>query len=404
MKKNYKSTLIACYLGYITQAITVNLATLFFVIFNERYSVSYENIASLVLATFLIQLTVDAVMVKFTCVIGYRACAVAAHVFSFVGLVLFGVLPHFIDPFTGIFIGMFFYALGGGMTEVVISPIVDSLPGEAKTSGMCLLHSFYSWGLVAVVLVSTLLLKLVGDSLWYVIPFFWALLPLFNIFLFMRVPMVDIPPEAKGTSLKEYFKSPLMYAALLLMICGGASEMAMSQWASLFAENGLGVTKIVGDLLGPCLFAVNMGIGRTLYGIFGERINIKKALLACSVLCTACYAVTVFVRLPIVALLGCSLCGLGVSLMWPGILSMTSASFGKRSGPALFAFLALAGDVGCSIGPWLTGHVSSAYMVANASATSGSALRAGLFAASAFPVIMAIMCCAMIFVRRKKTE
>lgn len=404
MKKSYKSTLIACYLGYITQAITVNLATLFFVIFNESYGISYDNIASLVLATFLIQLTVDAVMVKFTCVVGYRACAVAAHVFSFVGLVLFGILPHIMEPLTGIFIGMFFYALGGGMTEVVISPIVDSLPGDEKTSGMCLLHSFYSWGLVAVVLVSTILLKLVGDSLWYVIPFFWALLPLFNMFFFMRVPMVDIPPEAKGTPLKNYFKSPLMYAALLLMICGGAAEMAMSQWASLFAENGLGVTKVVGDLLGPCLFAVNMGIGRTLYGIFGERINIKKALLACSLLCCACYAVTVFVQAPIVALLGCSVCGLGVSLMWPGILSMTSASFGKNSSPALFAFLALAGDVGCSVGPWLTGHISSAYLATNTTASSGSAIRAGLFAASAFPMIMVIMCAAMLFVGRRKAE
>lgn len=404
MKKSYRSTLIACYLGYITQAITVNLATLFFVIFNESYGISYEKIATLVLATFVIQLAVDAIMVKFIYVIGYRACAVSAHVASFVGLILFGILPRVMDPYTGIFIGMFFYALGGGLTEVVTSLIVDAIPGDAKTSGMCLLHSFYSWGLVAVVLISTVLLKIVGDSLWYVIPFFWAIVPLFDMILFLRVPMVDMTPEAKSTSPLGYFKSPFMYAALVLMTCGGASEMAMSQWASLFAENGLGVTKVVGDLLGPCLFAVNMGIGRTLYGIFGERINIKKALLACALLCTACYGVTVFVQLPIFALLGCSLCGLGISLMWPGIVSMTSASFGKRSGPALFAFLALAGDVGCSIGPWLTGHVSNAYLAANASASSGGAIRAGLFAASAFPIIMVAICIGMLLVGRRKAE
>lgn len=402
MKKSYRSTLAACYLGYITQAITVNLATLFFVIFQDRYGISYEAIGSLVLITFAIQLFVDAVMIKFTYVIGYRASAVAAHVFSVVGLVLFGILPNIMDPFVGILIAVFFYALGGGMTEVVISPIVDSLPGDAKASGMCLLHSFYSWGLVAVVLFTTLLLKLVGDSLWYIIPFFWATIPFFNMFLFMRVPMVPIPPEAKSTGLGEYFKSPIMYVATLLMLCGGASEMAMSQWASLFAENGLGVTKVVGDLLGPCLFAVNMALGRTFYGIWGERINIKKALLGCSVLTTVCYLVTVFAEIPLLALFGCALCGFGVSLMWPGILTMTSSAFGKLSSPALFAFLALAGDVGCSVGPWLTGQVSGAYLAMNTAAGSSDALRAGLLATTAFPVIMILGCVLMFFAGKKK--
>jgi len=401
MKKSYRSTLAACYLGYITQAITINLATLFFVIFQNKYGISYEAIGSLVLITFLIQLFVDAVMIKFTYVIGYRASAVAAHVFSAVGLVLFGILPNIMDPFAGILISVFFYALGGGMTEVIISPIVDSLPGDAKASGMCLLHSFYSWGLVAVVLFSTVLLRLVGDSLWYVIPFFWALIPFFNIFLFLRVPMVPITQEAKSAGLLGYFKSPIMYVATLLMICGGASEMAMSQWASLFAENGLGVTKVVGDLLGPCLFAINMGIGRTVYGIWGEKINIKKALLACSIMTTVCYLVTVFAEIPLLALFGCALCGFGVSLMWPGILAMSSAAFGKLSSPAMFAFLALAGDVGCSVGPWLTGQVSNAYMGVNALANSSDALRAGLLVTSLFPALMIVGCVVMMFAVNK---
>jgi len=401
MKKSYRSTLGACYLGYITQAITINLASLFFVIFGERYGISYADIGSLVLITFAIQLLVDALMIKFIYVIGYRVAAVSAHVFAAVGLVLFGILPNVMDPFTGILISVFFYSLGGGMTEVVISPIVDSLPGDAKASGMCLLHSFYSWGLVAVVLFSTIILKLIGDSLWYLIPFFWALIPLFNTFFFMRVPMVPITKEARSTSLRDYFKSPIMYVATLLMICGGASEMAMSQWASLFAENGLGVTKVVGDLLGPCLFAINMGIGRTVYGIWGEKINIKKALLACSIMTTVCYLVTVFAEIPLLALFGCALCGFGVSLMWPGILAMSSAAFGKLSSPAMFAFLALAGDVGCSVGPWLTGQVSNAYMGVNALANSSDALRAGLLVTSLFPALMIVGCVVMMFAVNK---
>lgn len=404
MKKSYRSTLAACYLGYITQAITINLAALFFVIFGDRYGVSYKDIGSLVLITFAIQLLVDAVMIRFIYVIGYRVAAVSAHIFATVGLVLLGILPNIMDPFTGILISVFFYSIGGGLTEVVISPIVDSLPGEAKASGMCLLHSFYSWGHVAVVIFSTLALKILGDGLWNIIPMLWALVPFFNIFLFAKVPMVPITHEARSTPFSAYFRSPLMYVAIALMVCGGASEMAMAQWASLFAENGLGVTKVLGDLLGPCLFAINMGIGRTVYGIWGEKINIKKALLACGILTTVCYLTTVFVDIPLLALLGCALCGLGVSLMWPGILTMTSSEFGKMSSPALFAFLALAGDVGCSVGPWLTGQVSSTYLALVPHAGASDALRAGLLADTVFPVIMVVGCIAMMFVKRKSNK
>ncbi len=400
MKKNYKSTLAACYLGYITQAITVNLATLFFVIFGERFGLSYTELGSLVLITFVIQIGVDAAMIRLTYVIGYRVSAVAAHVFSAAGLILLGILPNVMPPFYGIIISVVIYAIGGGMTEVVISPIVESLPGEAKASSMSLLHSFYSWGLVLVVAVTTVLLKVLGDALWFVIPMIWAAVPLFNIFFFAAVPLVPISKEAVSTPLSAYFRSPVMYLAIVLMICGGASEMAMSQWASLFAESGLGVTKVMGDLLGPCLFAIFMGTGRTLYGILGSSINIKKALIVCSSLSALCYLLTVFADAPLLSLAGCAFCGFGVSLMWPGVLSMTSAEFGRLSGPALFAFLALAGDVGCSLGPWITGKVSDLYLAANA-ATNSEALRAGLLAACVFPVIMIFGCVVMLFVKRK---
>ena len=398
---NYRSTKLACYLGYITQAITINLAPLFFVIFGKDFGVSYTELGGLVLLTFVLQIAVDAAMIKLTYKIGYRVSAVAAHVFSSAGLILLGILPQIMDPFTGILISVGVYAIGGGMTEVVISPIIESLPSDAKASSMSLLHSFYSWGLVAVVSITTVVLKLVGEDMWWVLPIMWAAVPFFNIFFFAKVPLVPISNEAGSTPVRAYFKSPIMYVAILLMICGGASEMAMSQWASLFAESGLGVTKVLGDLLGPCLFAIFMGLGRTVYGMYGAKLHIKPALMLCGIMSTVCYLVTVFCSSPILALMGCALCGLGVSLMWPGVLSMTSAEFGKLSSPALFAFLALAGDVGCSLGPWITGKVSDTYLVLNAAATSSDALRAGLLAACVFPVVMIIGCGAMIFVKKK---
>lgn len=398
MKKSYKSTLGACYLGYITQAITVNLATLFFVIFNTDFDVSYAKLGNLVLITFITQIIVDASMVKLTYVIGYRASAVAAHAVSAAGLIMLGILPYVMDAYTGIVISVIFYAIGGGMTEVVISPIVDSLPGDAKASGMCLLHSFYSWGQLFLVAVSTVALRIIGGGMWFMLPICWSAVPLFNMFFFMRVPLLPIPPEARGTHLSEYFKSPVMYISVLLMVCGGASEMAMSQWASLFAEEALGISKVVGDLLGPCLFALCMGTGRVLYGLFGHKINIKKALVGCSILTLLCYALTVFASLPIFSLAGCALCGFGVSLMWPGILSMTSAFFGDGSSPALFAFLALAGDVGCSLGPWLTGSISDLMISHGTSA----ALRAGLASAAVFPTAMILLSVIMLFMKENK--
>lgn len=402
MKKNYKITLYACYLGYITQAITVNLATLFFVIFRESFGISYTELGSIVLITFLIQIAVDASMVKLTYIIGYRVSAVLAHVFAVVGLILLGILPRIMSPFLGIIIAIFFYSIGGGMTEVIISPIVDSLPGDAKASGMCLLHSFYSWGQVAVVLITTIILKFIGSEHWYLIPPLWALLPLFNIFMFAKVPLVDISAEEKSSPLISHLRSPIALAAILLMICGGAAEQAMSQWASLFAETGLGVTKVVGDLLGPCLFALNMGIGRTIYGIHGEKINIKWALTVCSFFTVLCYALTVFAQSAVFSLIGCALCGLGVSLMWPGVLSMTSAECGSSTSPALFAFLALAGDVGCSLGPWITGKVSDVYITLGTNVDSGSAIRAGLLSATVFPAIMACVTTILLLHSKKK--
>ena len=393
---NYKSTLRACCLGYVTQAAVVNLAPLLFVIFQNRYGLSFTMIGSLVLFNFVVQLLVDAVSIKFVDRIGYRASVMIAHGFSAAGLLLLGILPGIMPAYAGMLIAVFLYAIGGGLIEVLISPIVDSLPGDAKASTMSLLHSFYSWGQVVVVALSTLLLQLFGHDLWFLLPILWAILPAINLFYFLRVPLIPPVAEEHRLPLKKLLTSRIFVVAMLLMVCSGAAEQAMSQWASLFVETGLGISKVLGDLLGPCIFAVMMGIGRTLYGTRGQKLNLQKALSASAVLCIVSYLLTALVPIPAIALLGCALCGLSVSLMWPGMLSLSSAGY-PTGGTAMFAILALCGDLGCSAGPWLTGLVSDAAQNSSAIVNWGAGmgndpaqagLKIGLLVAIVFPLVM----------------
>ena len=307
-----------------------------------------------------------------------------------------GILPGIMPAYAGMLIAVFLYAIGGGLIEVLISPIVDSLPGDAKASTMSLLHSFYSWGQVVVVALSTLLLQLIGHDLWFLLPMLWAILPAANLFYFLRVPLIPPVAEEHRLPLKKLLTSRFFVVAMLLMVCSGAAEQAMSQWASLFVEKGLGISKVLGDLLGPCIFAVMMGIGRTLYGTRGQKLNLQKALSACAVLCIVSYLLTALVPVPAVALLGCALCGLSVSLMWPGMLSLSSAGY-PTGGTAMFAILALCGDLGCSAGPWLTGLISDAAQQSSAIVSWGAGmgndpaqagLRIGLLTAIVFPLVM----------------
>lgn len=378
-KTNYKSTLCACYLGYITQALIVNLPPLLFIVFREKFGLSYTMLGSLVMAIFVTQLIVDVLAIKFVDKLGHRTCAVLAHAIAAVGMLAFAVLPNIMpSPFVGLLISSILFAIGGGLIEVLVSPIVESLPGEAKASSMSLLHSFYSWGQVLVIILSTVGLLLLGYDLWFILPLIWSLLPIATLFLFARVPLVPVEEDHKPMPLKKLLSSKIFLLALLLMVCSGAAEQAMSQWASLFAEKGLGISKALGDLLGPCLFAVMMGISRTLYGIKGHKINMHRTLIFSALLCIAAFVITALVPIPAVALLGCSLCGLAVSLMWPGMLSLTAAGY-PSGGTAMFALMAVGGDLGCSIGPQLTGIIADS-----------SSLNFGLLAAIIFPAIMLI--------------
>jgi len=409
LKATYKDTLHACYLGYITQAIVNNLAPLLFVIFHDNFSISFEKIGRLILINFTTQIITDILAIKYVDRVGYKSAAVLAHFFAFFGLVGLGVLPLLLpNAYTGLAIAVIIYATGGGLIEVVISPIVESLPGDAKASAMSLLHSFYCWGQLAVVFITTLIIKIFGNHVWNILPILWAIIPAYNLFKFMRVPLMPIISEEERIPIKGLLSSHLFIIALVLMMSAGASELTMSQWSSLFAEKGLKVSKLAGDLLGPALFAFFQASGRTIYGICGHKIDLRKALMASSILCILCYGVTIFVQLPIMALLGCALCGLSVSLMWPGTLSLSAERF-PNGGTVMFGMLAVFGDIGASLGPWTAGLVSDLAQKSHRLLAFGQAanldseqlgLKVGLLTGMIFPLMMFI---GIFFMKREKT-
>lgn len=396
---NYKRTLRACYIGYITQAVVNNLSPIFFAIFQTDFGISLSMLGTLILINFATQLAVDLLAAKFGNRFTYRSLMVTAHFSNVAGLIALAVLPRIMPSYAGLIIATMLNAIGGGLAEVVVSPTVDALPSDCKEASMSLLHSFYCWGQLLTVVGTTLLLKLVGSSRWWIIPLVWALIPLFNAFNFMKVPIVQPEEDSEGGSISHLFKNKFFYIIMIMMLCGGAAELTVSQWSSLFAEKGLAISKVVGDLLGPGLFAVFMGTGRMLYGIFGSKINLHRALVGCSVLGIVCYAATALVPNAFISLLACALTGLSVSLMWPGTLSAASAEF-PRGGTAMFAVLALCGDCGCSLGPWLAGIVSDTLgksdAVVSLAAKAGldaesAALRTGIAVGTIFPMLMLIM-------------
>lgn len=379
MVLTYKHTKYASYIGYITQAIVNNLMPLLFVSFQREFSLSLDKISLLITVNFGVQIVTDLVAAKYIDKIGYRAAAIAAHILAVIGLTGMAYLPFVVPPFAGLCICSAVNAVGGGLTEVIISPIIEALPGDEKESAMSLLHSFYCWGQVLVVLVSTLYFVTAGISAWRFLPLIWAAVPLFNVFFFMKVPLRTLNEDGENTPLSKLFRVKIFWLFLVLMLCAGASELAMSQWASLFAEKGLKVSKTMGDLLGPCAFAVLMGTARTFYGLKGAKMNLKKTIAVSGVLCILSYMLAVFAPHPVLSLAGCALCGLSVGIMWPGTYSIAAKCY-PAGGTGMFAILALAGDLGCSAGPTLAGFV----------ADGTGDLKKGLLAAVVFPVIMVI--------------
>lgn len=383
MKKfTYKHTIYACFTGYIVQAIVNNFVPLLFLTFHTTYGIPLSKITFLVTFNFALQMAIDAVSAGFIDKIGYRAAAVLAHIFAAAGFILLTILPNVMsDPFVGIMIAVLIYAVGGGLLEVLISPIVEACPTDNKEMAMSMLHSFYCWGHVAVVLLSTIFFSVVGIEHWRIMALLWALVPILNIFMFARVPINHlIAEDEKGLGIFELLKMKSFWIMMLLMVCAGASEQAVSQWASTFAELGLGVSKTIGDLTGPMLFAILMGTSRAIYGKFGDRIKLEHFMVYSAVLCFGSYLLISFSPSPVLGLIGCGICGLSVGIMWPGIFSMAAARI-KNGGTLMFALFALAGDVGCSGGPTVVGMVSSAL---------GDNLKKGILAGIIFPILLLV--------------
>ncbi len=378
LRQDYKYTFYASYAGYFVQAIINNFLPLLFLTFQKEFSLSYDEISLLIIINFGVQLIVDMVSASFIDRIGYRFSALMAHAFAFAGLFGLGIFPFILPPYTGIILSIIIYATGSGLIEVITSPLVEACPSQSKSGSMSLLHSFYCWGQMSVVLLSTAFFTLFGVSSWRYLAILWSLIPLINGFFFSLVPIPGTLSDGHGMKIRELFRTKLFYVFALIMLCSGASEIAMSQWASAFAESGLKVSKTVGDLLGPCLFAVLMGSARVLYSKISEKIPLTKLMTASALLCIISYLTASLSPLPLLSLFGCALCGLSVGIMWPGTFSLAAEKI-PSGGTAMFAFLALFGDMGCSLGPGSVGKAITIF---------GGDMNKGMLLGTLFPVLL----------------
>lgn len=382
MNFTYKHTMYASFIGYIVQAIINNFVPLLFLTFQSSYNIPISKITFLVTFNFGFQLLIDFLSAGFIDKIGYRLSVIIAHICAGLGLVSLTILPEiFSDPFIGLLISVMIYAVGGGLIEVLISPIVEACPTDNKETAMSLLHSFYCWGHVAVVLLSTIFFSILGISNWKYLSILWSIIPILNIFLFAKVPILHLIEDGESSlTIRELFFNKTFWIMILLMICAGASEQSVSQWASTFAEKSLSINKSLGDLAGPMFFAVMMGISRTIYGRIGEKINLEQSMIFSSFLCLISYFIISLSPWPLLSLIGCGICGFSVGILWPGTFSISS-SIMKKGGTAMFAFLALAGDVGCSLGPTVVGRISSIF---------NDNIKIGILYSSIFPILLII--------------
>lgn len=378
MKNKYGRTIRACCMGYVVQAAVNNFIPLLFVFFNSAFNITLSKITLFVTVNFAVQLLVDLLSAGFVDKIGYKRTVIIADIMGAAGMICLGTLPYIIDPYIGLLISIFIYAIGGGLLEVVVSPIVEACPSDHKSGVMSLLHSFYCWGHVAVVLLSTLFFAVFGMENWRFAAFLWAIIPVVNIIYFIGAPVPEMAAEGHKTGLKDLLKRKLFWLVFILMLCAGAAEQSMSQWASAFAEKGLNIPKSSGDILGTCMFAVMMGTSRLLYSIISKKTSLKNMMLISATLCIVSYIIAGCVQNPALALVGCGLCGFSVGIMWPGTFSL-SANRIPSGGTAMFAMLALGGDIGCSAGPTIVGFISEA---------AGDNLKTGLLAAIIFPLVL----------------
>lgn len=391
--KKYNKTVLACYLGFVTQAICANFAPLLFLTFHDSYGITFSTLALISTCFFITQLLVDLVCTKLAEIVGYRTCVVVAELTSGLGLAGLAFIPELCKtPFVGILISVAIYAIGSGLTEVLVSPIIEACPFENKESAMSLLHSFYCWGSVGVILGSTIFFSVFGIANWKILAVIWSLVPLYNIYNFATCPIEKLVEDGEGMTMGQLFRTKWFWLFIILMVCAGSSEIAMAQWASAFAESALHVSKTVGDLAGPCSFAITMGISRVLYGKYGEKVDLTLFMAGSGMLCLGCYLLAGLASMPILGLIGCAACGFTVGIMWPGSISI-SAKVLPKGGTAMFALLALAGDLGGAAGPSIVGNVSQ---------RAGENLQVGVLSGLGFPVVLVI--CVLFVHKKYKSE
>ncbi len=382
----YQTTRKCCYAGYISQAVSINLAPLLFIIFRKTFGISYAQLGLLTLINFLTQLIVDVISAAFLDKISYRVSAVTSQLFCAVGLISLPALAQIEHHYLGLCLATVIYSIGAGLIEVVINPIMTAIPDDEGGGSLILLHSFYCWGQLAVVLITTVAIALFGESSWYIVAPCWGLLPLINAFFFVKTPIIEPIGESRQTDGKgddgDTLFSRRFVLILVLMVCAGASEQPMAQWSSIFAQEALGVSKFIGDLLGPSLFALFMGIGRTIHGMYGKKLNFNLHVYINSLLCVLCYMAASLLKNPYAALMGCALCGYAISVMWPGIVSLAAEKF-PNGGGAMYGAIAMAGDIGCSAAPYITGIVASMEVWGN------NGLKAGMFVSIVYPIVYA---------------
>ena len=380
MAKNYEKTIRACFIGYIVQAIVNNFAPLLFITFQTTYDIPLAQITTLITINFALQLMTDLAAAYFTDKIGYRASVLIAHTMAALGLIGLAVFPSVMpSPFVGLVMAVVLYAIGGGLLEVIVSPMVEACPSEHKDRTMSMLHSFYCWGSVGVILVSTLVFWLFGIQNWRILAALWAIVPIANGIAFINVPIISMEESTgESTPMSQLFKIKMFWIFIVLMCCAGASELVISQWASAFAEKALGISKSLGDLLGPTWFAVLMGVSRVIYGKYGDTIGLDRMMILSCALCVIAYLMIALFDSAVIGLTGIAISGFAVGIMWPGTYSK-AAGVMKGGGTAMFAFLALAGDLGCTSGPTFAGWTAAVF---------GDNLKVGILCATVFPAVM----------------
>ena len=392
--QSYKSTIAACYIGSFVQAIIVNTTPILFIPLREQFGLTFQQMGLLVLINFISQVGCDILFSNAIDKYGFRRFVVAAHGLAVVGLVLFAASPLLFDrPFAGFVTATIIFSGSGGLLELLLSPIVNAIPTDEKAGAMSVLHSFYSWGQAAVILLTTVLLFVFGRAWWQWIILIWTLVPLFNFFFLMRVPFAPNVPEEQRQGMDKILLKPFFIAALATILCGAAAELCISQWASAYLEEAMRLPKVVGDVGGVCLFAVMMGVGRLFYGMYGKKINVSLMMLIGTVGAAACYITVALSGTAVLSLLACGLCGLCVSLLWPGTLVVASEHY-PLAGAWMFAILA-AGDIGASAGPWLMGVVAEqahrlpflSGLLTQGMSPDQLGLRAAMLVSALFPII-----------------